>query len=161
MSRFLLLSSLLFFTIVHAYAQSPLFAEIDEFPRFPGCEELEGDHHAKKRCADQELLKFIYSNIQYPQLAKENKIEGMAVVSFLVTQQGTIRDIHVLRDPGGGLGAEAKRVVELMLELPEPWTAGRKDGEAVAVKYNLPIRFKWDLDEPKKKEKKKNRLSRS
>ena len=108
----------------------------EQMPRFPGCEDLEGDNDAKKRCADQKLVRFIYGQVKYPKTALENNVQGMAMVSFIVTEEGRIADVSILRNPGSGLGEEAKRVVELMNAMPDPWTPGRINGEIVRVRYN-------------------------
>ena len=121
---------------------SDTWTSVDQMPRFPGCEDHAEEDLEKKKCADQRLLQFIYSHVKYPKIAIENGIEGMSVVSFVVTEYGTIRDIAILRNPGGATGEEALRVVELMNELPTRWTPGRQDGKDVRVKYNLPVRFK-------------------
>jgi TonB family protein len=112
----------------------------DEMPRFPGCENSKETAVVKKRCADQQLLKFIYTNIEYP--ANTNYSEEMAMVSFTVTQYGTITEFKLVKDPGYNLGPEALRVVQLMAELPRRWKAGMQRGKAVDVTYRLPIRFK-------------------
>lgn len=114
----------------------------EQMPRFPGCEEMEGDNTSKKACADQKMLSFIYDNIKYPKQAQEIGIEGIVIVSFVVDKQGKIRDIQLLRDPGGGLGKEAQRIVGMMNHLPEAWTPGKQRGRTVKVRYNLPVRFK-------------------
>lgn len=116
----------------------------EQMPRFPGCEGIEGEHVVKKQCADQKMLSFIYDNIQYPQQALEGGIEGMVVVSFVVDKQGKLQNIKLLRDPGGGLGEEALRIVRRMNALPEAWTPGKQRGKTVKVQYNLPVRFKLD-----------------
>lgn len=114
----------------------------EEMPRFPGCEHLPTPNE-KKHCADQKLLHYIYSNIHYSCTMRESQIEGMVVISFTVTTQGKIADIKILRDPGAGLGEDAARVVASMNDLPEPWISGKAlNGQAVAVCYNLPIRYK-------------------
>lgn len=115
---------------------------VEQMPRFPGCEDFEGDNSEKKACADQNLLRFIYQNITYPDIARENGVEGMAVVRFMVTEYGTITDFKILRDPGSGCGREARRVMQLMNELPRRWTPGQQRGKKVRVIYNLPVRFK-------------------
>lgn len=122
------------------------FQNLEQMPRFPGCEELDGDYNAKKACADQKLLQFISANIQYPDLARENNVQGMAVISFVVTPNGQITTVNILRDPGSGTGAEAKRVIESMRELPEAWTPGYVNEKAVHVRLNIPVHFK--LTEP-------------
>lgn len=132
--------------------ESDSSATVEEMPRFPGCEEIEGDAQEKKSCADLKLLKFVYNNIKYPTKALLRNKDGMAVVSFVVTTEGKIEDVKILRNPGAGMGEEAARVVRLMNKLEERWTPGKKDGEPVNVQYNLPIRFKLDdSDSPKKK----------
>ena len=45
--------------------------------------------------------------------------------------------VKVLRDIGGGCGAEAVRVVKSMPK----WTPGKQRGKAVRVQYNLPVQF--------------------
>lgn len=111
-------------------------------PRFPGCEDIEGTDHDKKQCADQKLIHYIYTNLKYPKEAQENGIEGMAVVNFIIDKQGRIKDAKAIRDPGGGTGEEAVRIVMAMNDLPEPWTPGFQRGRAVEVRFNLPIRFR-------------------
>lgn len=119
-----------------------IFSIVEQMPRFPGCEDMEGDNASKKQCADQKMLQFIYKNLKYPELAKDTEIEGMVVVSFVVAKDGSIQDAKVRRDIGGGCGEEGLRIVELMNQLPQKWTPGFQNGQAVNVKYNLPIRIK-------------------
>lgn len=115
---------------------------IEVMPRFPGCEAIEGTDGDKKQCADQKLLHYIYSNLKYPKEAKEKGIEGMIVVSFVVDKQGRIKDAKAIRDPGGGIGEAAVRIVTAMNDLPEPWTPGIQMGKVVEVRFNLPIRYR-------------------
>jgi protein TonB len=122
--------------------ESDIYTLVEQMPRFPGCEELEGDNSEKKACADRRLLQFIYTKIKYPVMARENGIQGMSVVSFVVTEHGTIVDFKILRDPGAGCGREALRVIKCMNELPSRWNPGEQRGKKVRVKYNLPVRFK-------------------
>ncbi|MBL4650155.1 MAG: energy transducer TonB, partial [Aureispira sp.] len=119
-----------------------IFTIVEQMPRFPGCEDQAGDNNAKKACADQKLLKFIYENISYPTMARENGIEGMSVVSFTVMEDGSIKNAKILRDPGGGCGKEALRIIKMMNKMSKKWTPGKQRGKSVRVKYNLPVRFK-------------------
>ncbi|CAA6812532.1 MAG: Energy transducer TonB [uncultured Aureispira sp.] len=116
-----------------------IFAE--QMPRFPGCEAQGGDNKTKKACADQKLLSFIYANIKYPIMALENQIEGTVIVSFVINKDGTVVDINVLRDPGGGCGKETTRIVKMMNKMAEKWTPGKQRGKSVRVRYNLPVKF--------------------
>ncbi len=123
-----------------------IFRVVEQMPRFPGCENIDGDHKAKKACADQKLLEFIYQNIKYPAVARENGIQGTVVVNFVVNDDGKVTNIETLRDIGGGCGEEAKRVITLMNDLPENWTPGRQRGKAVRVSYTLPVKFRLEVN---------------
>ncbi len=120
-----------------------IFKVVEDMPRFPGCEN-ESSKEAKKQCSDKEMLKFIYKNIKYPAVARENGVEGTSVVTFVVERDGSITDVKVLRDPGAGTGAEAARVVEMMNNMPQKWIPGKQRGQAVRVQFNLPVKFKLE-----------------
>lgn len=115
---------------------------VEEMPRFPGCENIGGNYDAKKGCADKKMLEFIYKNIKYPTLARENGVEGTVVISFVVEKDGSITDIKILREPGAGLGEEALRIVEKMQSLPQKWIPGKQGNENVRVQFNLPVKFR-------------------
>lgn len=118
------------------------FMIVEQMPRFPGCEDGTGDKAAKKACADMKLLGYLKENLVYPQIARENTIEGTAVISFVVNKDGSIGDYKILRDPGAGCGKEALRVVKMMNKMKSKWTPGKQRGKAVKVRYNLPVRFR-------------------
>jgi protein TonB len=117
-----------------------IFKVVEQMPRFPGCEDI-ADEAEKKQCAQKKLLEFIYENIKYPAIARENGVEGMVVVSFVVEGNGSISAPEVVRDIGAGCGDEALRVVKLMNELNKKWIPGRQRGRPVRVQFNLPVKF--------------------
>jgi protein TonB len=121
-----------------------IFKIVEQMPRFPGCEHLQVSEQEKKACADQKLLEFVYQNVRYPQIAKENGIEGTVVVQFVVNPDGTVSDITLVRDIGAKCGDEAVRLVKLMNALPEKWTPGKQRGRPVPVMFTMPIRFKLE-----------------
>lgn len=65
----------------------------------------------------------------------------MSVVSFVIEKDGSMSDFQIVRDPGGGLGKEALRVVRSIADRSMRWTPGQVDGEAVRTRFNLPIKF--------------------
>ncbi len=106
-------------------AEEPeIFTIVEKMPQFPG--------------GEAEMMKFIYKNIKYPPIARENNIEGLVVVTFVVGKDGSINDIKVLRDIGGGCGEESVRVVKKMPK----WNPGKQRGKPVQVQFNLPVKFK-------------------
>ncbi len=121
-----------------------VFRQVEQMPRFPGCEDIAGDNDSKYRCSQRELSRFISRNLTYPLAAKRKHIEGTVYIHFVVTETGKIADIKIIKDPGAGLGKEAKRVIELMNKRNIRWIPGSRHGKPVAVMFNLPIKFQLD-----------------
>jgi len=131
-----------------------VFKVVDKMPMFPGCKELEGDNREKELCAKEKMLEYNYSNLVYPQKAIDNKVEGMCVLQFIVTQDGSIKDCKVVRDIGSGCGQAAVDVVNQMNSLPDRWVSGSQRGRPVQVLYTFPVRFDLSrLDEYYEREK--------
>lgn len=119
-----------------------IFKVVEDMPRFPGCEDLPSKEE-RKQCADKKMLEFIYKNIKYPAIARENGVEGVAVIQFVVEKDGSITDAKVVRDPGAQTGSEALRVVELMGNQHQ-WIPGKQRGRNVRVQFNLPVKFRLE-----------------
>ncbi len=109
----------------------------DVMPYFPGCNDFEGDPEGKRKCSNYNLVGFISTTLKYPEEAKAEALEGTVLVSFVVGQDGTVRDAFILKDIGGGCGEEALSVIHKMPR----WEAGIHKGKKVDVKLNLPIKF--------------------
>jgi TonB family protein len=86
---------------------------------------------------DKAYIDFFEENLQYPHAAAKKKIKGEVIVSFDVDTDGALSNIKIVKDIGGGCGAEAVRVVKLMPNL----IPGIKNGKPVTVKYKLPVTF--------------------
>jgi TonB family protein len=96
----------------------------EEMPYYPG--------------GDKGLLEFIYSNIKYPDAAKEKGIQGRVILRFAVMADGRVDKVSVIRGVEKSLDDESVRVVKML----KGWTPGKLKGEAVNVWYSLPISFK-------------------
>lgn len=83
------------------------------------------------------LVAFIKRNLVYPEEALNNHIQGRVYVSFCIEKDGNISSIKVLRDIGGGCGAEAVRIVKMMPK----WKPAKQNGRVVRSQYNMPIQF--------------------
>ena len=101
-----------------------VFQSVEQMPQFPG--------------GDVELMKYINSHIKYPTMAMENNIQGRVVVQFVVTKNGSIGEVKVLRSRDKDLDNEAVRVVK---SLPN-FIPGKMTGQPVNVWYTLPVTFK-------------------
>ena len=106
-------------------------------PLFPGCDPAL-PYEEREPCADRKMLEHIYGNIRYPQHARTYDVEGLAVVSFIIEEDGSVEDIKVVRGLDADIAAEIVRMVKTM----PLWEPGRVDEEAVRVQFNLPVRFK-------------------
>lgn len=84
------------------------------------------------------LTKYLRKQLRYPTFAKDMKIQGRVIVSFLIDERGAIKNITVLHGIGGGCDEEAIRVIRAM----PAWQPARQNGEAVAVQFTLPINFR-------------------
>ncbi|MBK6729831.1 MAG: TonB family protein [Bacteroidetes bacterium] len=84
------------------------------------------------------MYQWLSRNIIYPEYARNAQIEGIVYVSFVVNENGIIRDAKIARGIGGGCDEEVLRVLSLM----PAWKAGMQGNSKVKVRYNLPVKFK-------------------
>jgi len=106
--------------------EKQVYMIVEEMPEFPGGEKA--------------LREFIANSVRYPVVAQENGIQGRVYVSFTVDKTGTVTDAQVVRGVDPSLDQEALRVVN---GLPK-WVPGKQRGEAVDVRYTVPIQFALD-----------------
>ncbi|TXF90663.1 energy transducer TonB [Neolewinella aurantiaca] len=114
--------------------------DLERIPLFPGCEDL-GTYEEQKECADQKMVEFIYYNTHYPPLARENEVEGTAVISFVIEKDGRIGEIKIMENPGAGTGEEALRVFKLFNEKGLKFNPLGSSGRAVRVLVHFPVNF--------------------
>jgi outer membrane transport energization protein TonB (TC 2.C.1.1.1) len=100
------------------------FETVEVMPQFPG--------------GNEALMFFLSKNMKYPQDAAKNKIEGRALVSFIVEADGSISSVKMVKEVYPSIDAEAVRVVKSMPK----WIPGRQKGKAVRVRFVLPLNFK-------------------
>lgn len=101
----------------------PPFVVVQEMPMFPG--------------GDKELLKFLETNVRYPEESKAAGREGRVIVRFIVTKTGKVEGISVLKGVDPLLDAEAIRLVGT---LPD-FKPGKQGDKAVDVWYMVPVTF--------------------
>ncbi len=131
-----------------------VFGVVEFMPRFPGyarkssgkigkkCDELKTEEE-KKNCAEKAMLLWIDENLEYPNEAYENKIEGTVFIQFIVAEDGTITESKIVRDKiGNGCGEAAKKVIDKMNTMEEKWTPGFHEGVPVRVMFVVPVTYK-------------------
>lgn len=100
------------------------FALVEEKPKFQG-----GDANT--------FSKWVNSKLVYPEIAKENGVQGRVTLQFTVNTDGSVSDVKVLRGVDSSLDKEAVRIVS---SSPK-WTPGRQRDRAVKVTYTFPVIF--------------------
>ncbi len=100
------------------------FYVIEEKPEFPGGEAA--------------MFQWIAKNIKYPEIAKENGVQGKVFVQFVIGKDGKVTDVQVVRGVDPSLDKEAVRVIQSM----PAWKPGKQRGKPVKVSFQLPINFR-------------------
>ncbi len=84
---------------------------------------------------------FINNNIEYPQDAIDNNVEGVVKVQFGVDENGNVSNVTTVGNKiGHGLEEEAIRVVSKMSK----WTPGQVKGKNVKTWRTLPINYRLE-----------------
>mgnify|MGYP001450539860 FL=1 len=100
------------------------FALVEEKPKFQG-----GDAN--------DFSKWVNSKLVYPEIAKENGVQGRVTLQFTVYTDGSVRDVKVLRGVDASLDKEAVRIVSMSPK----WTPGKQRERPVKVTYTFPVLF--------------------
>ncbi|UFH54625.1 TonB family protein [Spirosoma sp. KNUC1025] len=109
-----------------AKVEGKIYDLVDESPEFPG--------------GMKKLGEYLSQNLKYPEAAQKAKIAGRVFVRFVVTKEGEIANVQILKGIGYGADAEAVRVVK---QMPR-WEPAKQGGRAVNVQYHLPINFQLE-----------------
>ena len=83
------------------------------------------------------MYEFLSKNLKYPQAARDSNIQGTVHVQFIVEKDGSVTNVKIMNDIGGGCGEEALRVVKMMPN----WEFGEKRVRKTRTELNLPITF--------------------
>ena len=100
------------------------FVLVEQKPSFMG-----GDANSFSR--------WISQNVVYPELARENGVQGRVTVQFTVMKDGSVGGVKLLRGVDPSLDKEALRVVA---SSPR-WEPGRQRDRADNVTYQFPVIF--------------------
>ncbi len=99
------------------------FIVVEEMPMFPGGESA--------------LNRFLHENTQYPEIAKENNVQGRVFVKFCVTPKGGVDKVSIFKGVDTELDNEAMRVVSLL----PAFRPGKQGGKPVPVWFTVRINF--------------------
>lgn len=101
------------------------FVAVEQKPTFNG-----GDANG--------FARWVNSRLVYPEVAKDNGIEGRVTLQFTIGKDGHLVDVKVLSAPDESLAQEAVRVVS---SSPK-WEPGRQRDRAVKVSYTFPVIYR-------------------
>jgi len=93
------------------------------------------------------FYKFVGETMVVPQIESETDLSLKIYVAFIVEKDGTLSEIRAIRDPGYGLGDEAKRV----LSLSKKWSPGVQNDKVVRASFLLPITINIEAMKVKKR----------
>jgi periplasmic protein TonB len=105
-------------------AEPEIFDFVEQGAEFPG--------------GNEALFDLIYRSLKYPEMARESSIQGKVVVQFVVEKDGSISQVKVVKDIGGGCGQEVMRVIKSF----PAWSPAKQNGLKVRSRFTIPIAFK-------------------
>ena len=100
------------------------------WPSFPG--------------GDDAMESWLSQNLKYPEVGKENGIQGVVKVSFYVEEDGSITDVEIKQGINEELDKEAIRLVYSI-----NWVPGRIDGRVMRLRKSISVNF--DLKKEKQR----------
>ena len=113
-----------------------VYSIVEDMPHFTGL----GCAEADRDCNERAMLEYVYSRVQYPEIARESQIQGKVIAQFVVGTDGAILEPTIVRSPHEAFSAEVLRILE---EMPE-WRPGRQGDELVQTRFVLPVQFQLE-----------------
>lgn len=104
--------------------EDKIFDAVEQQPSFPG--------------GQGAMFSYISNNLQYPEKAQKNGIQGRVVVKFIVEKDGSISNVEVNRSVDPDLDNEAMRVIKNMPK----WNPAKQNGKEVRAYYDIPVTFR-------------------
>ena len=95
------------------------------------------DSISKSQSLQTVILRYVYHNLKYPDVAYKQRIKGKVVYSFVVNKDGAISDITLIKGVYIFLDEEVLRVIR-SIPILEP---EKKEGKPIRVKFYLPVFF--------------------
>lgn len=106
--------------------EDTIYGKVDKNAEYPGGTEA--------------LMKFMMTNLKYPETCRKEGIQGRVVIKFVVNTDGSIVDMEEVRSPHADLTAEAMRIIKMMPK----WTPATVGGKTIRSRFNLPVMFRLD-----------------
>jgi len=103
-----------------------VFDYVEKMPEYPG--------------GQKAMMEFIQKNLQYPEFAKDNNLQGTVFATFIIDKKGKITDVRILRSMNPPCIACDSEIIRVIKKMPK-WKQGMQQGKPVMVRFNLPVKF--------------------
>lgn len=123
--------------------------DVQPIPVIAGCfknQPANWTRDSLRKCAENQLLVILSSNIRYPEAARQKNTKGQVVLSYVIEPNGKVSNIGLLKDIGDGCGAEAIRVMKALQNAGLYYLPAIRGADTVRYRQHLPVRFK--LEDP-------------
>lgn len=104
--------------------EEEIFVAVEQQAEFPG-------GHAA-------LMKWINTNLRYPEAAQQTNVQGRVVAKFVIEKDGSISNPTIVKSLDEDLDHEALRIVRKMPK----WQPGKNNGQPVRSYFSLPVIFR-------------------
>ena len=101
-----------------------IYLTVEQSPSFPG--------------GNKAMFHYIYSNLNYPDSAAKNNVQGKVYLKIVVEPDGSLSNIQVLKGIGYGCDKEAVRIISSMPK----WEPGMINGKKVRAYFSVMVMFK-------------------
>lgn len=115
--------------------EEEIFTIVEDMPTWPTCADIK-DKTEREQCHQKELLTYLGS-IKYPEIAKDNDIEGKVYIQYVINKEGKVQDVTVVRSADDILDEAAVKHLQNLPQL----SPGKQRGKAVSVQFIVPINF--------------------
>ena len=93
------------------------------------------------------LMKYLTSNIRYPEKSRRDNIEGMVMINFVVDPSGSVTKVQAaqgqVQPPSEYREEMIKEAIRVIKDMPD-WSPAQKDNEAIPCQLSFPIHFKLE-----------------
>ena len=110
--------------------------KLSHYALFPGCEDQDGPEE-ERACTSDRLKAFIQEHAEYPQMLREQGIDGKAYATFVIDKKGQVRDIKVVQSDHPKLGSSLKKALR---KLPR-FVPARMQGHKVSIRHSMPVSY--------------------
>lgn len=114
------------------------FVNVEQLPMFPECAGL--SRADQKACFDEQLLKAVLRNLEYPEADLRKGNQGRALIEFVIDERGYITNVKAVNNDRAtnNMKLAAEKAVKKLPKL----IPAKQGKENVRIKYSIPISFR-------------------